>query len=451
MMEKTLAGLPERVADLPPGAALSALLSTVDSTTLSGQDLVELLAARHRQSCHDQARQLETIRELAYSRPGPVGGPPLRRRIVDPHADTEIAFALTWTDYAANMVLSVAFTVLEKVPAVHTTMLAGRCDLDKAKVFTAELADLDQAQARAVVARILPEVGRLTAPQLREALRRLILAVDPDAVDKRHDKAVADRRVEHEEFANGTAAIAGIYLPKDKAAAAWNHLDAIAHATKTAGLDARTIDQIRTDVFADLLTGVDPATAGTAAAPATRKGVLNLHLNLSTLACLDDLPGELAGFGPVLADIARQTAAQMAEHAQWRFTVHGTNGGVVAEGRLHYRPTAAQASFVNARDRTCRAPGCRRPAQQCDHDHILDWALGGGTLIPNLCCLCRRHHRAKHVGQFTVQRGPHGIDWITPRGRRYTVLLKDQPPPSPTEMSIATRILGHHQPTQLRR
>jgi hypothetical protein len=449
--EKVLAGLPDSLTDLPPGPELAALLSTVDPTTLSAQDLVELLAARNRQSCHDQARQLHTIRELAYSQPGPVGGPPLRRTIVDPHTDTEIAFALTWTDYAANMMLSVAFTVLDKVPAVGEAMLAGQCDLDKAKVFTTELGDCDPPQARHVAARILPEIDRLTGPQLREAIRKLLLTIDPETVRDRHDKAVADRNVQHDEYANGTAAIAAVYLPKDKAAAAWDHIDAIARATKASGLDTRTIDQLRADVMADLLAGVDPTLAGTAAAPATRKGVVNLHLNLSTFACLDDLPGELAGFGPLLADIARQTAQQMADHAQWRFSVHGSNGGLVAEGRLRYRPTTAQANFVNARDRTCRAPGCRRPAQRCDHDHLLDWALGGATLIPNLCSLCRRHHRAKHVGRFTVTRGPHGFDWTSPRGHRYTVLLQDQPPPSPIELTITSAIHGHQRSAQLRR
>jgi hypothetical protein len=450
MAEKVLAGLPDGFADLPPGPVLAAVLSTVDPTTLSGQDLVELLAARNRQACHDQARQLQTIRELAYSLPGPVGGPPLRRTIVDPHADSEIAFALTWTDYTANLMLSVAFTVLEKVPAVGEAMLAGRCDLDKAKVFTTELADSDKPQARRVVARILPEVHRLTTGQLRDALRRLILTIDPDAARTRHDKAVADRCVQHQEFANGTAAIAATYLPKDKAAAAFDHVDAIARAAKAAGHDGRTIDQLRADIAADLLAGVDPTLAG-AANPAARKGTIHLTLNLSTLACLDDLPGDVAGFGPVIADIARQTAQQMAEHAQWRFSVHHDNGSLAAEGRLHYRPTTAQAHFINARDRTCRAPGCRRPARRCDHDHNLDWALGGPTLITNLCCLCRRHHRAKHLGHYAVHHGPHGIDWTTPRGQRYTVLLQDQPPPSPTELHITARILGHHTPAQLRR
>src|SRR6185436_8159532 len=243
MAENTLVGLPDGFADLPPGPELAAALSTVDPATLSGQDLVEVLAARHRQSCHDQARQLQTIRELAYSRPSPVGGPPLRRSIVDPHADIEIAFALTWTDYTANLMLAVAFTAWEKVPAIAEAMLAGRCDLDKAKVVTTELADCEPDQARTVVARILPDIARLTTGQLREALRKLLLTVDPDAVRQRHDKALADRCVQHQEFANGTAAIAATYLPKDKVAAAFDHIDAIARATKAAGHDTRTIDQ----------------------------------------------------------------------------------------------------------------------------------------------------------------------------------------------------------------
>jgi hypothetical protein len=156
-----------------------------------------------------------------------------------------------------------------------------------------------------------------------------------------------------------------------------------------------------------------------------RRGVINLGIDLTTLACLNDDPGHIPGFGPVLADIARQATHQMAEAAQWRFTVRDRNGDTVAEGRLRakpdlsgydpYRPSAAQRAFVNARDKTCRAPGCRRPALRCDQDHIRDWAYSHETTIANLCCLCRRHHRAKHVGGFRTERTRYGIDWITPR------------------------------------
>jgi hypothetical protein len=66
------------------------------------------------------------------------------------------------------------------------------------------------------------------------------------------------------------------------------------------------------------------------------------------------------------------------------------------------RPDARLAAFVKARDRTCIAPGCRRPARRCDIDHNLDWVKGGETECCNLCLLCKlcrgRHnlHYAEH-------------------------------------------------------
>jgi len=53
---------------------------------------------------------------------------------------------------------------------------------------------------------------------------------------------VADRAVTHLEFAaTNTAAVSANNLPPAQAAAAYNHLDAIARATKAAG-DPRTLD-----------------------------------------------------------------------------------------------------------------------------------------------------------------------------------------------------------------
>ena len=306
-------------------------------------------------------------------------------------------------------------------------------------------------------------------------LRRLLLRLDPDAVRKRHQRAVTDRAVTHLEFAaTNTAALSASNLPIPTAAAAYNHLDAIARATKAAG-DPRTLDQIRADVFTDLLSGVDPTKAGTATAPALRKSTIHLHLDLATLAMLSEEPGEIEGFGPVLADIARQTAAQLADTAAWRFTI--TDRAIpVAEGALNrtttrhaadlthlilgpdgrlrtdrdgYRPTTAQDHYVKARDHTCRAPGCTRPARRCDIDHTNDWCYSHDTTIANLGCLCRRHHRAKHIGLHKLRRGAHGTDWTTPHGHRYTVIPHNTAPPSQLERTFLDH--AHGTPSKLRR
>jgi hypothetical protein len=157
-------------------------------------------------------------------------------------------------------------------------------------------------------------------------------------------------------------------------------------------------------------------------------------------------PGELAGYGPLVAHITRQTVAQLARVSTWRFAVTDDHGQQVAEGaiptdrlpdmdiemrrwaadadagpdgRAHRTPTAAQVAFVRARDRHCQAPGCRVPAHRCQIDHRIPWRLGGPTLIDNLYCLCRLHHRAKDEAGFTYHPTGSGLRWTTPAGHTY--------------------------------
>ena len=447
----SIADLLDEVEDLPPGPDLGDALADIDARVCNGTQLVDLIAARQRQLCFEQAQLLVAVRELAYSPADAVGATTtVRDTRQDPYARMELAFALCWTEYRAADLVQTALSTVDKTPAMLAAMLSGQADLDKARIVSDELAEIDdQEQAQAIVDRLLPELARCTTAQLRVRIRRLILSVQPDKVRTRHTKTVAQRSVSHQEYANGTASLSGWYLAKDKAAAAWDHIDAIAHATRTAGdPSGRGIDQIRADVFADLLAGVDPTLAG-AATPAPRKGVIHLTLGLTTLACLDDQPADIAGFGPIPADLARQIATRMARRAEWRYAVVDDNGDLAAEGRLRYRPTAAQTAFIRARDRTCRAPGCRRPAIRCDIDHNLDWAHGGPTLITNLCNLCAVHHGGKHKGRYRLRRGPFGMRWTTPRGHDYTVLGETSRAPTPLEHQTSDIYIGHR--SQLRR
>jgi hypothetical protein len=83
-----------------------------------------------------------------------------------------------------------------------------------------------------------------------------------------------------------------------------------------------------------------------------------------------------------------------------------------------YQPTAAQKRLVQARDRRCRMPGCRRRVGRCDLDHHRPHDQGGPTACRNLCCLCKRHHRIKTlardwsfrlVGNRLIVRTPGGV------------------------------------------
>lgn len=109
-----------------------------------------------------------------------------------------------------------------------------------------------------------------------------------------------------------------------------------------------------------------------------------------------------------------------------------------------YRPSAALARFVRARDLTCRFPGCAMPAEFCDIDHVIPYPVGP-THPSNMACLCRKHHLLKTfwTGSWTLTLLPDGSAvWTSPTGHTYatspgsrlwfpdwSVTTADLPPP----------------------
>ncbi|GIH03175.1 hypothetical protein Rhe02_12420 [Rhizocola hellebori] len=390
-------------------------------------------------------------------------------------APFEIAAALAWTRQAAAAQLDLAMDVVRRLPDIHAAMAHGDLDLPKARVIRDGVATLDLGLARRIAATVLPVAPSLTTGQLRARLAKLVIEADPAAAAARHRARVRDRRVELQPTEDSCANVLGLNLPADAALAAVNRITAIARAVKQAG-DPRSLDQIRADTFLDLLLGVttDSTRAG---------GSVELVATLDTLARLANKPGHLNGYGPVIADIARQIAQQQ-RHTPWHFTIYDTTTGEIHTGttraRPHTNPTpssaastaassspntprgghrrhtahpahgpntkhpnasrpsaasggvfgdpgrrfpnAALARHIRARDRMCRAPGCRRPALQTDLDHTIAHRDGGRTEPGNLGPLCRFHHRAKHQGRWRLwQISPGIFVWRSPLGKLYIV------------------------------
>jgi len=178
-----------------------------------------------------------------------------------------------------------------------------------------------------------------------------------------------------------------------------------------------------------LLLTVDPSTEPDArlctcggVRPAERRGVVDLMVPLTTLMRLNDDPGVIPGWGPVIADIARQVAHDQATNPTWKWSVTDEHGQLLHHGHTRRRPTATEEAFTRARDRTCRALGCRRRASRCDIDHRQPHPDGGPSHRGNQCCLCRHHHRLKHAKGFTVQPlGQGAFMWYAQDGRLYLV------------------------------
>ncbi|TPW73446.1 HNH endonuclease signature motif containing protein [Schumannella sp. 10F1B-5-1] len=185
--------------------------------------------------------------------------------------------------------------------------------------------------------------------------------------------------------------------------------------------DRRTVDQVRADVFADLLLAGTPALDPTAhgdgegALGAIRAQVQVVVSALSIIGH-DDTPADLIGRAPIDAATAR-TLARNAPSLT-RMLTDPADGTVLAVDT--YRPAWAQRRHLRARDQHCRWPGCRMAAIRCELDHTHDHALGGPTALSNLAHLCQRHHSMKQFTPWTVKQKTHGhLEWTSPTGRIY--------------------------------
>ena len=345
-----MGALPEGIDRLEPGPVLALFLSSVEPESLSGFDRIVVLKAHQRLASFFQARVLEDMASISDLMNQLEADP----EIAHEAASAEIGAALRLSRRAADSDLALAIDLKVRLPEVWEALAAGRIDLRRARVIVEGTGHLSVEAAGVVVGRILEPATRLTSGQLRALIGKVCVQADPDDAATRFREAVEGRRVVMDPTVDGTAHLFGLDLPPDRVQAAMRRIADLARSLKTAD-ETRTFDQIRADVFLDLLDGVGHQGR-------RRRGTVDIQVDLTTLARLADDPGELAGYGPVIADIARQVAENQPQ-AEWRWTLtHPETGLVVDNGTTRRRPTTRQRRHVEARHRSCVFPGCRMPA-----------------------------------------------------------------------------------------
>jgi hypothetical protein len=404
--------LPMGVDEWEPGPVLAVLLSTVDIAKLPDSDQVTALRAHQRMASHHQARMYEAMIALSESLAEELGD----IGVGDEAAVAEIRAALRLTRRAAQHQMGMAYSIRSRLPDAWLALERGRIDRSRAYELVRGTSHLAPDVARQVVERVLGDAHRLTTGQLAERIRRECIDIDPEDASARHTASVEERRVVTDPSPHGTVDLLALDLPPTRTAEAMDRINRIARQLHTAA-ETRSMDQLRADVMLDLL-------CGTGEHPVA--GSVRVNVDLTTLAELDDHPGDLAGYGPVIADIARQ-AARGLTNATWEFAVvdPGT-GRPVFHGTTRRRPTAHQRRAVRAADRVCVFPGCRVPAVASDLDHTIPWADGGPTTEDNLAPLCRADHCLRHQAGWTYVRTPDGDHrWTSRLGHTYTTSGRD--------------------------
>jgi hypothetical protein len=302
------------------------------------------------------------------------------------------------------------------------TLKQGYIEEYKAQIIAEAVEPLSDEHALAVEARVLDQAPSQTPTQLRNALAKAILAVDPEGAEERRREKVRGRRVESQPTEDGMAMLT-LHHTADRIAAAHALIKTRAKELKALGGETRTLSQLEADVAADLLLGTNCG---------GRTVEVHLTIPATSLVGADNQPGEVEGL-PITAQAARELAAE-ADRWRWLRTDPKT-GQVVDLTSPRYKPPKALTQFVKVRDRTCRFPGCTRRARHCEVDHRIPWPQGK-TCDDNCACLCRHHHKAKHEGGWQVKHSKTSwFEWTSPLGITHVVppdaVTEPQPPPSP--------------------
>jgi hypothetical protein len=265
-----------------------------------------------------------------------------------------------------------------------------------------------------------------TPGQVASKVKTTIAQLAPEEFEEIAERARDTRRVSCYPEADGMATVIAI-LPAEDAQLVMKSIEAFIVKRNSEDSDEpqRTSDWslLSADMKrADALTSIAAQALASLAddvRPHRRPFTVSVAVDLPTLLGLAENPGQLAGYGAIPASVARKLAAD----ATWqRFISDPTTGNLLDFGRETYLPPQELVDFLLARDRVCRFPGCRRTGQNSDIDHAQSWETGGETNPANLGLLCRRHHRMKTHGGWSLESNPDGSClWKSPKGKTFFV------------------------------
>ena len=287
----------------------------------------------------------------------------------------QVAAALQCSVAMGSSYLRYAMAMRDRLPEVGKVFQAGDIDYRAFQtiVFRTDLIT-DAEVLAAVDARLAVLVSRrptITRGGLAAAVDRVVAQVDADAV-RRAAKAANDRYVDVVADGAGIAWVEGKVF-----ATAGNALDRRLDelAATVCDADPRTRKQRRADALGALVVGADRLVCGCGSADCAAKGpapksnvVIHVIAEQATVQGTGSTPGVVSGLeGLIPAELIAELAAS-ARLVPLSRPAQAPEAG--------YTPSATLAEFVRCRDLTCRAPGCDRPATDCDIDHTIPFAAG---------------------------------------------------------------------------
>jgi hypothetical protein len=405
-----------------PGYITLGELIAINPRSLSSAGRIDYLSALDRQESWICALKQEALVAIAGEFADEDGG---TFGCVDDEEREDVATALRLSPTTAQSRIDVARVLVGHLPNTISALSTGEISVAHATVIARETATaikngLSPESVFRVEQTALAHAEFHTPGQVASKVKTTIAKLAPEDFEELVDRARDSRRVTFYPEADGMATVIAI-LPAEDAQTVMKSIEA--YVLKQDAQDAAEWSVLSADMKrADALTAIASQALASMAndvQPHRRPITISVAIDLATLMGLAENPGQLAGYGAIPASVARRLAAD----GNWqRFVSDPTTGNLLDFGREKYTPPQELVDYLLARDRVCRFPGCRRTGQNSDIDHAHSWETGGETNPANLGLLCRRHHRMKTHGGWSLESNPDGsCTWKSPKGKTFFV------------------------------
>jgi hypothetical protein len=405
-----------------PGYITLGELIKINPLALSSSGRIDYLSALDRQESWMCALKQEALVAIAGEYADEDGG---IFGCVDDEEREDVATALRLSPTTAQSRIDVARVLVGHLPNTISALSTGEISVAHATVIARETATairngLSEESIFRVEQTALAHAEFHTPGQVASKVKTTIAKLAPEEFEEVADRARDARRVSCYPEADGMATVIAI-LPAEDAQTVMKSIEAF--ILKRNSEDAPEWSILSADMKrADALTYIASQALSSLAdevQPHRRPITISVAIDLPTLMGLAENPGQLAGYGAIPASVARRLAAD----GNWqRFISDPRTGNLLDFGREKYTPPQELIDYLLARDRVCRFPGCRRTGQSSDIDHAQSWETGGETNPANLGLLCRRHHRMKTHGGWSLESNPDGSClWKSPQGKTFFV------------------------------
>ena len=405
-----------------PGYITLGELIEINPLALSSSGRIDYLSALDRQESWMCALKQEALVAIAGEYADEDGG---IFGCVDDEEREDVATALRLSPTSAQSRIDVARVLVGHLPNTISALSIGEISVAHATVIARETATairngLSEESIFRVEQTALAHAEFHTPGQVASKVKTTIAKLAPEEFEEVADRARDARRVSCYPEADGMATVIAI-LPAEDAQTVMKSIEAF--ILKRNSEDAPEWSILSADMKrADALTYIASQALSSLAdevQPHRRPITISVAIDLQTLMGLAENPGQLAGYGAIPASVARRLAAD----GNWqRFISDPRTGNLLDFGREKYTPPQELIDYLLARDRVCRFPGCRRTGQSSDIDHAQSWETGGETNPANLGLLCRRHHRMKTHGGWSLESNPDGSClWKSPQGKTFFV------------------------------